>query len=79
MTPLRSGMKSLTKTRPPAQTQTLTAKDRCDRCGARAKVATRMPSGSGLAWCAHHWCEHAAAIRSAEGRVVADVRDADDR
>ena len=33
--------------------RTLTAEDRCDRCGAQAYVATEH-SGLELLWCAHH-------------------------
>ena len=33
---------------------TLTAFDRCDRCGARAGVQVLLPSGGELVFCAHH-------------------------
>jgi len=37
---------------------TLTAADRCDRCGARAYVRARLTSGGELLFCAHHGREH---------------------
>lgn len=36
----------------------LTAADRCDRCGARAYVRVRLSSGGELLFCAHHAREH---------------------
>ncbi|HEU0100810.1 MAG TPA: hypothetical protein VFR07_00655 [Mycobacteriales bacterium] len=32
----------------------LAARDRCDRCGARAYVRATLPSGSELLFCGHH-------------------------
>jgi hypothetical protein len=37
--------------------QTLTAEDRCDRCGAQAYVVTAHGSGE-LKWCAHDFRKH---------------------
>lgn len=37
---------------------TLTAADRCDRCGAQAYVLVRLTSGGELLFCAHHGREH---------------------
>ena len=37
---------------------TLTAADRCDRCGAQAYVLARLTSGGVLMFCAHHGREH---------------------
>jgi len=37
---------------------TLTAADRCDRCGAQAYVRARLTSGGELLFCAHHGREH---------------------
>jgi len=37
---------------------TLTAVDRCDRCGARAYVRACLRSGGELLFCAHHGREH---------------------
>jgi hypothetical protein len=41
-----------------ALASTLTAADRCDRCGARAYVRARLSSGGELLFCAHHGREH---------------------
>ena len=43
---------------------TLTAADRCDRCGAQAYVRVTLPA-SELLFCAHHAREHDAALREA--------------
>jgi len=37
---------------------TLTAADRCDRCGAQAYVLARLTTGGELMFCAHHGREH---------------------
>ena len=37
---------------------TLTAADRCDRCGAQAYVRARLITGGELLFCAHHGREH---------------------
>ncbi len=37
---------------------TLTAADRCDRCGAQAYVLARLTTGGVLMFCAHHGREH---------------------
>jgi hypothetical protein len=42
-------------------TETLTAADRCDRCGARAYVRVRLAAGE-LLFCAHHGRKHAEAL-----------------
>jgi len=38
---------------PPVPTPTLTAADRCDRCGAQARVRVVLATGD-LLFCAHH-------------------------
>ena len=38
---------------PPAPTPTLSAADRCDRCGAQARVRVVLAPGD-LLFCAHH-------------------------
>ena len=38
---------------PPAPSPTLTAADRCDRCGAQARVRVVLATGD-LLFCAHH-------------------------
>lgn len=36
----------------------LTGHDRCDRCGAAARVRAVLPSGGELLFCGHHGREH---------------------
>lgn len=54
---------------------TLTAADRCDRCGAQAYVRTRHPLDHGrttdMLWCGHHAHEHRAMLA---GCIVVDER-----
>ncbi len=38
---------------PPAPSSTLTAADRCDRCGAQARIRVVLAPGD-LLFCAHH-------------------------
>jgi hypothetical protein len=52
----------------------LTASDRCDRCPARAVVATVTRSGGTLLWCAHHYGLNEAALRAGAAVVVRDER-----
>ena len=40
----------------------LTRADRCDRCGAAAKVRAKLPSGAELLFCQHHANEHEAKL-----------------
>ncbi|HEX5512374.1 MAG TPA: hypothetical protein VFX41_11715 [Actinomycetales bacterium] len=49
----------------------LTAADRCDRCGARAYVRVTLNSGGELLFCAHHGREHEEKLRE----VAADITD----
>ena len=41
----------------------LTAADRCDRCGAAAKVRAVLPSGGELLFCGHHAKTHGDKLR----------------
>jgi uncharacterized Zn finger protein (UPF0148 family) len=41
----------------------LTAADRCDRCGAQAYVRARLHAGGELLFCAHHGREHLPKLR----------------
>jgi hypothetical protein len=52
----------------------LTPSDRCDRCGARAQVATSTGSASILLWCAHHYQQNAQALLAAGAAIVIDQR-----
>ncbi|HEY6310833.1 MAG TPA: hypothetical protein VIY52_08505 [Streptosporangiaceae bacterium] len=54
---------------------TLTATDRCDRCGARAYVRVLLPSCLELLFCAHHSRQHASALT----KIAVEIRDESDR
>jgi hypothetical protein len=54
---------------------TLTALDRCDRCGARAYVRVLLPSRLELLFCAHHNRQYASALT----RIAVEVRDETNR
>jgi hypothetical protein len=43
--------------------ESLTADDRCDRCGAQAYVRARLEGGSELMLCGHHARMHGAKLR----------------
>ena len=47
----------------------LTAADRCDRCGARAYIRVVLPGGGELLFCAHHGRVHEAALRAREAEI----------
>ena len=52
----------------------LTAADRCDRCGAQAYVRASLHGGGELLFCAHHGREHLPKLRE-----HADIFDENDR
>ena len=54
---------------------TLTAADRCDRCGARAYVRVLLPSRLELLFCAHHNRQYASALT----KIAAEICDETDR
>jgi hypothetical protein len=54
---------------------TLTAKDRCYRCGARAYVRVLLPSRLELLFCAHHNRQYASALT----KIAVEIRDETDR
>ncbi|SFQ61093.1 hypothetical protein SAMN05421810_110205 [Amycolatopsis arida] len=58
-------MTSPTLTRPE-----LTAADRCDRCGAAAKVRAVLKTGGELLFCGHHGREHEARLKE----LAADIQ-----
>ena len=41
-----------------ARSTSLTAEDRCDRCGAQAYLRVELQTGGELLFCAHHAREH---------------------
>ena len=43
-------------------TPQLTRADRCDRCGAAARVRAKLPFGAELLFCQHHANEHEAKL-----------------
>ncbi len=49
----------------------LTKADRCDRCGAAARVRAKLPSGAELLFCQHHANKHEAKL--AELAAVLEV------
>ncbi|KEI45949.1 DUF7455 domain-containing protein [Saccharopolyspora rectivirgula] len=49
----------------------LTAADRCDRCGAAAKLRAVLPSGGELLFCGHHAREFEPRLRE----MNADLQD----
>ncbi|AZG44183.1 DUF7455 domain-containing protein [Gordonia insulae] len=58
-----------TATTPPIY-MPLTAADRCDRCGAAAKVRAVLPAGGELLFCRHHFNEHEAKLVELSATVV---------
>ncbi|NDK89419.1 hypothetical protein GYA93_07455 [Gordonia desulfuricans] len=50
----------------------LTASDRCDRCGAAAKVRAVLPKGGELLFCRHHFNEHEARLVEMSAIVLDD-------
>ena len=54
---------------------TLTAVDRCDRCGARAYVRVLLPSRLELLFCAHHNRQYATALT----KIAVAIRDETER
>jgi hypothetical protein len=50
---------------------TLTAMDRCDRCGARAYVRVLLPSCLELLFCAHHNRQYTPALT----KIAVEIRD----
>lgn len=53
-----------------APSSTLTATDRCDRCGAQAYLRVELASGFDLLFCAHHAREHEAKLKDVAVNVV---------
>ena len=71
-----SGRNDLTGTEGEVMTSTLTrpeltASDRCDRCGAAARVRAVLPSGGELLFCNHHAREHSSKLKE----LAADIQD----
>ena len=56
-----------------ASPATLTAADRCDRCGAAAVVRAVLPTGGDLLFCGHHAREHSTRLEELAA-VIHDSR-----
>ena len=50
----------------------LTAADRCDRCGAAARVRAVLASGGELLFCGHHAREHESRLRDLAAEIQQD-------
>jgi len=59
----------------PVHSEEITALDRCDRCGARARIRAVFATGGELLFCAHHGREH----RTALAVLAVVVEDQSDR
>ncbi|HYT09219.1 MAG TPA: hypothetical protein VEL73_01010 [Mycobacteriales bacterium] len=57
---------------PDSVTPTLTAADRCDRCGARATTRVVLSGGSDLLFCGHHSRRYDVALRAVAVEVVTE-------
>ena len=55
-----------------ASPMTFTALDRCDRCGAQARVRALLPGGGDLLFCGHHGRLHADALAKVALTVEGD-------
>lgn len=64
------GMTAPTLERPLEADPVLTAADRCDQCGARARVRVTLTSGGRLFFCAHHAAQHLTAIHSKAAEIL---------
>ncbi|MDO5646093.1 MAG: hypothetical protein Q4G21_10480 [Dermabacter sp.] len=55
------------------ESRTLTAHDRCDRCGAQAYVKFELLAGGELLFCAHHARANEHALATIASRVADDT------
>ncbi|MBY9073612.1 hypothetical protein K1X13_02140 [Nocardioides sp. WL0053] len=58
-----------------APSTSLTAVDRCDRCGAQAYLRVELAGGGDLLFCAHHAREHGDKLRE----IAVSVHDETDK
>lgn len=58
-----------------ATTTSLTAADRCDRCGAQAYVRVVLTGGADLLFCAHHGRQYELKLRE----IASEFHDETDR
>jgi hypothetical protein len=59
----------------PIKERSLTAADRCDRCGAQAYVRVVLPGGGDLLFCRHHAQAHATKLQE----VATEIQDETDK
>lgn len=59
---------------PPADSTLLSSGDRCDRCGAAAKVRAVLSGGGDLVFCGHHAHEYADKLE----KVAISIKWSDD-
>ncbi len=52
----------------------LSAADRCDRCGAQAYLRVELQSGGELLFCAHHAREHGEKLRQIAANVIDETQ-----
>ncbi|GEL24712.1 hypothetical protein PSU4_36660 [Pseudonocardia sulfidoxydans NBRC 16205] len=55
-----------------AVTRPLTRADRCDACGAAARVRVVLPTSAELLFCGHHARRHAPRLREIGAELVTD-------
>ena len=60
----------------PLTSPELTSADRCDRCGAAARVRATLPSGAELLFCQHHANEHQAKLIALDAVIEVSQADA---
>lgn len=53
----------------------LSAADRCDRCGAQAYIRARLENGGELLFCAHHGRQHLPQLQA----QASEIHDESDR
>jgi hypothetical protein len=51
----------------------LSAADRCDRCGAAAKVRAVLTTGGELLFCGHHARKHETRLKELEAEIQRDA------
>lgn len=57
-----------------AKPAVLNAQDRCDRCGAQARMRAVLTGGGDLLFCGHHGRHHAEALAKVAVRVEGDAK-----
>jgi hypothetical protein len=65
-------MNETTTTMPGVVKPVLTGQDRCDRCGAQAKVLALLRTGGELLFCGHHAREHRPRLADIGAALIPD-------